>query len=94
MGVLLPQDRIQWWAADRDGSCCFVCGESLDAAPATVFWKGLGGWLELHISCATYLGVHLIGDAREALPSTGERIWVARATRVLASGLRAQEQRA
>jgi hypothetical protein len=94
MGVLLAEDRTQWWAAERDGTCCFRCGESLDDASATVFWRGCGGWLELHGPCASRLGMHLIADAREAQPSSGDRVWVTRATRVLAVGLRRQEQRA
>jgi hypothetical protein len=85
MGVLLAQDRSQWWATERDGTCCFTCGESLNGPFATVFWKGCGGWLELHPNCATDLGTHLIADAREALPGTGDRLWVARAARVISS---------
>ncbi len=89
MGVLLPQDCVEWWAP-RDLHC-LVCGE-VPPGPL-IFWQGATGALVLCPDDAAYLGAHLIGDAREATLASGrERHWAARATRAAVAAIE-QRQR-
>jgi hypothetical protein len=53
----LGLDEVPPWA-------CLTCGEPV--WPPAVYWQGARGQAFWHGLCAIQLGLHLIGDSREA----------------------------
>ena len=88
MTVVHPAERAEWWAAP--GKPCFYCHNDIPTETPAVEWAGQEHIL-LHPECADKLGVHLIGDAREARLSGGDRLWTRRVARAARAAMIAQE---
>lgn len=88
MSIVVPSDRGSWWCAKGP---CFYCKTDIATDQVMVMWAGVGFVeyeehegdqgvdIALHIDCAERLGMHLIGDSREARLSAGEGVWKTRA---------------
>lgn len=72
MSSVAPGDRDKWWAAKGR---CFYCGQEIPQDKTMVMWDGSTAVIALHWACASKLGAHLIGDARQAQISNGETVW-------------------
>jgi hypothetical protein len=66
--------------------------DDLPTDRVTVMWAGKNGSdIGLHIDCAEKLGMHLMGDVREARLAQGDGVWGIRADRLKKAKLERQE---
>ena len=64
MTLVMPTDRGESWCPQIQ--TCWYCDESLPRNVVAAIWYTAPSAILLHPSCSRRLGVHLIGDSREA----------------------------
>ena len=100
MSIVVPSDRDHWSTAKGP---CFYCKDDIPRDVVMVMWAGVAAVeyddgpenqavdIALHVRCAERLGVHLLGDTREADLAQGESPWDQRAMRLPKAKLERQE---
>lgn len=91
MSVYYPHERDE--RTFPRAAACSECGEPVGADECAVYWAFRSAELILHAGCASALGAHLIGDAREARLAGGGHPWPLHARAVLRHRLHAVEMR-